>query len=576
LPPHRLALPVETLLTDTCNGTVANVANMGGQEERREAIQLGPHVGKELSVFIPRANGRIISRFYIVGGRLYMAMCGGSGHDVGHANVKRFFESFTILDAGAGAGPMPPPVAGKGDAAHPRAPAPAPAPQPAVPPLPAFMDLPPLPAPVPITPAPVKTETAYPLPEPVRSLRVGGGGRFLILHFPKARQIGVFDVNEARIVRSFPAGEDDMVFAAGMSKLILYLPGAKVAQRFDLLTGAREHIGHLDLPDGKIEAFCMGHASAGPLLVSSAGQGVRFYNPETFQFIPRPAEPQGPPAQPAYLEACGYWAGATGRLFGSQRNYTTVTLEGGRVKRYGGQMGAFYVMPGPDDRHVYPGGQGIVSEQGKPVANVPYSIGPNLGNAMQLYLPAHHGPFYLHMQTLGDLGPTGEKSPNGTIRVYVLGQKEPILTILKTVLCPYGWDGVREIGIERSVHLIPQAKLLVIVPAGRKELHLYPTDLDAALEASGGDYLFFTSFPPPRFEKGKTYTYQAAAKARRGPVTFRVAGAPPGMTVDSKGLVTWPVPATFGPERAEAILIAIDAVGHESFQSLALTERSAP
>ena len=48
--------------------------------------------------------------------------------------------------------------------------------------------------PVPIKPAPLTDErTILSLPSPVADVVVGGGGRFLILHLPKLRQLAVFD-----------------------------------------------------------------------------------------------------------------------------------------------------------------------------------------------------------------------------------------------------------------------------------------------------------------------------------------------------------------------------------------------
>jgi hypothetical protein len=112
LPPDRRNLPTEVLLTDACNGSAANLENMGAKEVRREPVQLGPYPGKQLVMSIPRAIGHMISRCYIADGRLYIIMCGGRGFDTGQANVNRFFESFQILDAG-NAGVQPPPGGGR-------------------------------------------------------------------------------------------------------------------------------------------------------------------------------------------------------------------------------------------------------------------------------------------------------------------------------------------------------------------------------------------------------------------------------------------------------------------------------
>jgi hypothetical protein len=367
-------------------------------------------------------------------------------------------------------------------------------------------------------------------------------------------------------------------FAAGMTKLLVYLGGSRVLQRYNLLTGQREHLGTLDLPGGKIEAFCMGHASAGPLLAGVAGKGAQLFDPETFQAMALPADNQGP--QTGLLNVLpggNYWAGATGRVFGHTGNYgmpngvKTVVLDSSGARTYGVHQSTWFVMPGPDDHHVYAGGHGVVTQQVTPVANVPFSMGPNSGFASHLYLPAHHGPYYVHAQTIEDFGGT-DKTPVGTVRIYMRGDKEPIATLASTAVCRYGWDGLRGLGIEYSIHLIPKAKLMVIVPGSRDELRLYPMDLDAALDQSGRDYLLFVSSPPHRFEKGKTFGYRPEVKARKGPVKFKLESAPPGMTVQGNGLISWAVPADFADQRVDVILVAQDTGGQEAFQTLTLTQ----
>jgi len=98
LPEHRRALPVETLLNDSCDGSVANLRAQGGAEESRHSIQLGPHPGKQLVIEMHRAGGKVISRVYLVNGRIYIVMAGGLGLRPGHENVQRLFDSFEILE----------------------------------------------------------------------------------------------------------------------------------------------------------------------------------------------------------------------------------------------------------------------------------------------------------------------------------------------------------------------------------------------------------------------------------------------------------------------------------------------
>ncbi|MBI1913374.1 MAG: hypothetical protein HYS12_01245 [Planctomycetes bacterium] len=447
------------------------------------------------------------------------------------------------------------------------------------------LELPPLPDPVAIRPAPIRKETSCRLPEPAGSLRVGGGGRFLILHFPRLRKLGVFDANAAKIVRYINAPEHDVQYAGAMTKLVVFDPDTKAIQRYNLLTGDHEYSGQLDLPPGRVQAFCLGHASAGPLLVSVAKKGARLFDIEKFQAIPLPPSEGredgfGRPEGPRLLEEGRYWAGATGRVFGrtddgGNLNYIdTVIVEGGRIREYSERKWARFVMPGPDDHHVYPCGYGVVSERITLVPNMPFSTNHLPGFAGNLCLPAHHGPYYLHAQ------PTRHEPSAGTVRVYRLGDNEPIVTYNETVVCRNGLDhgndfvDLRGFGIEHSLHLIPKAKLLVIVPGSRDELRLYPADLEVALDQSGRDFLTITSSAPATFQKGKVFLYQAEAKARKGPVTFRLEGAPKGMTVAATGLVRWAVPADLPDQRVSVILVARDAGGQEVFQTLSLAVRA--
>jgi hypothetical protein len=98
LPAHRRALPVETLLNDSCDGSVANLRAQGGVEESRRSVKLGPHPGMELVVDMPKKDGKMVSRIFIVNSRLYIVMAGGFGLRPGHENVNRLFDSFEILE----------------------------------------------------------------------------------------------------------------------------------------------------------------------------------------------------------------------------------------------------------------------------------------------------------------------------------------------------------------------------------------------------------------------------------------------------------------------------------------------
>jgi hypothetical protein len=105
------------------------------------------------------------------------------------------------------------------------------------------------------------------LPAIVDDVDVGGGGRYLALHFKTLRKIGVFDVNALQIAGYLPANEDDTKFALGATKAILVSGDQGLVTRYDLGTLERELTQTVDLGGAATHAL-LGSASAGPAIIS--------------------------------------------------------------------------------------------------------------------------------------------------------------------------------------------------------------------------------------------------------------------------------------------------------------------
>ncbi len=460
----------------------------------------------------------------------------------------------------------------------PVAPPPAPPVRPAEPPKPTdvLLKMPPLPAAVPIQPPPLKGETTVPLPDTIGALAVGGHGRFLVLHFPKLRKLGVFDVNEAKLKEFIPVGEDTVHFAAGMTKLVIYLPGSNTVQRWDLVTQQREHLGKMPGERGKIVSFCMGDASAGPLLICDERGGVRFHDLTTFEEMPYKVNGQGLGSGPGPI----YWAGSDGRIYGATGNYgmpngvATLVIEGGKVRTHREHWGTWFVQPGPGDKHICAGGHGVLTDRVQPADDVVFS--KQSGNVVHTFLPARHGPYYMHVHVKSGLekvlGPGLNKDdPDWGLTVYMLGDKRPIAQLPNVRVPTYGeWGALQGLGIVNCVHLIPRAHLIAVVPASRDKLLLYPFDVEEALEKSGIKYLLITSQPPASARRGQELTYQIAGKAKAGGLTFQLASGPKGMAVTPQGRLTWSVPPDFADKEADVIVTARDADGQEVFHTFTL------
>src|SRR2546430_1348621 len=128
--------------------------------------------------------------------------------------------------------------------------------------------LPDLPAAIPIGIAPLPGDKhAIDLPDRVVRVASGGGGRFMVLAFGGVPKVGVLDLNDLKI-HYVDIPEADVWVAAGMNRFAVYLPAAKKLRRYNLLDRRLETT--IDFrPPPEVSAFCMGSASAGPLLVAA-------------------------------------------------------------------------------------------------------------------------------------------------------------------------------------------------------------------------------------------------------------------------------------------------------------------
>src|SRR5262249_9686823 len=121
--------------------------------------------------------------------------------------------------------------------------------------------------------------------------------------------------------------------------------------------------------------------------------------------------------------------------------------------------------------------------------------------------------------------------------------------------------------IERHLHFIPSAKLIVVIPQSNDKLHLYRFDLEEALEKSGIDYLLVTSRPPQVLRPGSTLTYQVQVKSKKGGVRYKLESGPPGMKLSEGGRLTWPVPAGYAQPETDVLITVSDAAGQEIFHT---------
>jgi hypothetical protein len=412
------------------------------------------------------------------------------------------------------------------------------------------------PVPVAVTPLP-EGRRVIDLPSPAGRVRVGGGGRFLILHLPKDRQLAVFDANEGRVVKLIPVGETP-VFAAGMDALVVIDPDRKTAERWRLTTLEKEATaptpGSLPVADA-----AMGSASAGPALVLGLGKDeseTYFLDPATLRPVP------GSELRVPWRSRPRYRASADGRVFTADRGTDTtihVRTRAGWVSRQIEHRSAN--LPSVDGQTLF-GGAGLFDREGRWAGGF---LGPSPRSVWAV--PATDGPFFI------SLTPFPDRKPRWEAAIHAGRDARPfaVLNDPADFGAAVDEDQPPRAPLDESLFFVPAAKLVAVLPKGRDRLILRRVDVRAEADRSGGDYLCVADLPPAA-EAGRRYTHTPEVWSKKGGVSVRVDIGPPGMTA-SGGSVTWDVPADYRAGEVEVVLAVSDASGREALYPLRLTVR---
>jgi hypothetical protein len=416
-----------------------------------------------------------------------------------------------------------------------------------------------------IKPPTLAGEVTVTLPSPASQACVGGGGRFLILHLPKEGKLAVFDVNEARVVKLLPVGEDKVLFAAGMTKLLVVLPEKNVLQRWSLLTYEREVAVPLPVK-GTVQAVAMGSAAAGPLVVGSEGAdgGTFFLDITTLKEIP--VEKLVGDNSLAYNRQCDLHVSMDGSVLcfspKAGGGLRSVLLWGNTYLGFANDaLGAG--VPGPDGK--------ILFANGNLYTNRLRKIG--LEGRSGTLLPALQGNLYMTV-----FNPEGNTARNGSLSFHLPGDGRAVVTYSKVEgldLIP-DRPGITLLPLDQRVFLVPQANLLAILSGGGEMLCLQRFDLDAALDKSGIDYLVVTSQPEGTAMRGTPFEHHVQVKSKKGKVTFKLGAAPKDLKLTPEGKITWDVPLDFAAGDAEATVQIGDASGQEIAHRFKLTVASPP
>ncbi|HEV3142889.1 MAG TPA: serine protease [Gemmataceae bacterium] len=390
---------------------------------------------------------------------------------------------------------------------------------------------------------------------------IGGAGRFVILSLPAEKQVVIFDLKDAKIASTLPLPEEKFLFAANQKHLIVYLPGAKLFQRWSLHTFERE--AEMPNPLGvEVKALAMGGASVGPLVAyapkneAGATDDLLLLDPITLKpdnwgFVPpKTSWPMAYDPAKASL-VCS----ADGRMILARTN-TGFAVRG---KRPGGHYSAMFTrantpLPSADGEVLIDHGQAL-NHSGQP-------LGPNRSKqgAAVWCVPALQGGLSVSLNEIHD-------ENNQTYLKTMLhqgGEAEPTAVLAQRIESLSGlvnWFTGQTDPFERHVFFAPEYGVLAVVPWENNRVEVYRFDLDQLLKESKRDYLFVLSQAPPEAAKGSTYRYTVNVKSKKGDVKLQLESSPNGMKLEGDNALVWDVPANFAEPEANVVLSIRDASG---------------
>jgi hypothetical protein len=415
------------------------------------------------------------------------------------------------------------------EAATPRRPGKSPPNQPNTPPTPATPATPATqPAPDPDIIARVK------LPAPVNATTVGGGGKYLVLHLPKLRQLAVYDVGEGKVTKYLPVPTNDITFSAGAEKLFVGLRDLKQIQRWNLKSLELETT--LPAPEGGIGEIAIGATATGPVLLTG---DKRFWqlDPKTLKATRFPSK---------------HW-GTDGSAWGPV--HVQVSFDGSTSAACGGGWGGIEVgsLAGGVVTEAHQGwsileGDMLVAGNGAFIFANNAIVRRDLSGAVSgiegIPFPADDAAFSLAF----------DKRDKPRLTLFSNSDPIPLVTIEVPELREDS-----KLPIFHRVHLIPSSKRLITLAPGSEELIVRNFDAAARLAASGVDFLFVESAPVCTARRGSEYNYEMKVQSRSGKAAMELQAGPPGMKLSADGKLHWAVPANFTDATVPVIIYVKDS-----------------
>jgi len=377
-------------------------------------------------------------------------------------------------------------------------------------------------------------QTVVELPGKINTIRSGAGGQFMICHIADQSKLFIVDNYQAKIVKEIPV-EQDTVFAAGKTKLLILNPLSKQLQRWNLQTLQREKAVIL-----KREKFpciaVMGSNGEGPLALWTDGNA-----PMELWDIDRLEPLEFNDDLPnAVRRRIGLTVSRDGRTFCTwnspayQYSYQLTTVRDGflDIRRTIEGKYSTWATPNADGSFLYYNSGLVLSKALKKVS-------PGIKDK-ELF--ATEDPRFLLL-----INPhTSTSRRDGKYQVSILNasDKKMLAEVGKFTLDNRGDSRIRaRIQHEPAIRYLPAKNLIVSVTPKNKVI-ITKFDLKKKLAESGEKHLHVVSHPNVSLRPGDEFKYQMQSFTDASKVTYSLDSGPDGMTVSPQGQMVWNTPTT--------------------------------
>ncbi|HSQ58107.1 MAG TPA: hypothetical protein VLM40_20450, partial [Gemmata sp.] len=313
---------------------------------------------------------------------------------------------------------------------------------------------------------PSGTELITDFPGKADTLALGGAGRYLAMHFADAGKLVVVDLCEAKIVADKEADKGKVKLAAGLSRLVVWAPAARLFRVYDLPNLEKLYDAKCELFHGP-QFIAMGNRTNGPLLASDFTGEVVLHD------ISKNDAPviEGSRGRPGIHSGSEFGVRATpdGKVFatfdGFDKNHKAVLLSesGGKWSATKDTFAAYFPNAAGD---LFFGNGGAMDASGRS-ANIS-SVG---FGSDQWFVPATSGKFFLKIVSVP---PSGGGKKTLTLTVHMNNRaniRYPGLQPIQGIEAEGFLDGWSPAALDQHFILIPESKVLVFIPPSNDRVH---------------------------------------------------------------------------------------------------------